>query len=158
MHDKMNDIKLRHILPSMVTVFTICAGITSGRMSLEGEIEIALYFIPLAVFLDAVDGKLARHLDAAGPFGAELDTLADFFNFGIVPGILLYNTSYLGTPLASVGWMAILILVVCCALRLARFNLSSKSEPGDQSSEDVFVGVPAPALACLALMPVFMHL
>ena len=142
----------------MVAVFTICAGISLGRMSFEREIEIALYFILLAVFLDAVDGKLAGYLDAASPFGAELDTLADFFNFGIVPGILLYNTSYLGTPLASVGWMAILILVVCCALRLARFNLSSKSEPGDQSSEDVFVGVPAPALACLALMPVFMHL
>ncbi len=63
----------------MVAVFTICAGITSGRMSLEGEIEIALYFILLAVFLDAVDGKLARYLDAAGPFGAELDTLARFF-------------------------------------------------------------------------------
>ncbi|MFB0940638.1 MAG: CDP-alcohol phosphatidyltransferase family protein, partial [Paracoccaceae bacterium] len=84
-------------------------------MSLEGEIEIALYFILLAVFLDAVDGKLARYLDAASPFGAELDTLANFFNFGIVPGILLYNTLYLGTPLASVGWMAIIILVVCCA-------------------------------------------
>ena len=73
-------IKLRHIVPSMVTVFAICSGMTSVRMSLEGHLETALYFILLAVFLDAADGKLARFLDTASPFGAELDTLADFFS------------------------------------------------------------------------------
>ncbi|AXI47974.1 CDP-diacylglycerol--serine O-phosphatidyltransferase [Sulfitobacter sp. SK012] len=151
-------IKLRHIVPSMVTVFAICAGMTSVRMSLEGHIETALYFILLAVFLDAADGKLARFLDTASPFGAELDTLADFFNFGIAPGILIYNTLYLGTEHANLGWLAALVLAVCCALRLARFNLSVKSSEVSLRKDDFFVGVPAPALACLALMPVFMHL
>ncbi|KIN72798.1 CDP-alcohol phosphatidyltransferase family protein [Sulfitobacter guttiformis] len=151
-------IKLRHIVPSMVTVFAICAGMTAVRMNLEGRIELSLYFVLLAVFLDAADGKLARFLDSASPFGAELDTLADFFNFGIVPGMLLYNTLYIGTAYASLGWLAILVLAVCCALRLARFNLSLRSDAIALKQDDYFVGVPAPALACLALMPVFMHL
>ena len=151
-------IKLRHIVPSMVTVFAICAGMTAVRMSLEGRIELALYFVLLAVFLDAADGKLARFLDTASPFGAELDTLADFFNFGIVPGMLLYNTLYIDTPYASLGWLATLILAVCCALRLARFNLSLRGDEVTLKQDDFFVGVPAPALACLALMPIFLHL
>lgn len=151
-------IKLRHIVPSVVTVFAICAGMTSVRMSLDGRIEMALYFVLLAVFLDAADGKLARFLDTASPFGAELDTLADFFNFGIVPGMLLYNTLYIGTPYASLGWLATLVLAVCCALRLARFNLSLRGDDVALKKDDFFVGVPAPALACLALMPIFMHL
>ncbi|UOA26189.1 phosphatidylcholine/phosphatidylserine synthase [Pseudosulfitobacter sp. DSM 107133] len=151
-------LKLRHIVPSMVTVFAICAGMTSIRMSLDGRIEMALYFILIAVFLDAADGKLARFLDTASPFGAELDTLADFFNFGIVPGLLLYNTLYIGTPDANLGFLACLVLAVCCALRLARFNLSVKSTDVALKKDDHFVGVPAPALACLALMPVFIHL
>ena len=156
--NKRSDIKLRHIVPSMVTVFAICAGMTSVRMSLEGHLEFALYYILLAVFLDAADGKLARFLDTASPFGAELDTLADFFNFGIVPGILLYTTLYIDSPYSSLGWLAVLILAVCCALRLARFNLSTKSSDEKLTTDDFFVGVPAPALACLALMPIFMHL
>lgn len=151
-------IKLRHIVPSIVTVFAICAGLTSVRMSLEGHLETALAFILLAVFLDAADGKLARFLNTASPFGAELDTLADFFNFGIAPGILLFNTLYLGTPNANMGWLATLVLAVCCALRLARFNLSLGDSNVVMKKDNFFVGVPAPALACLALMPIFMHL
>ena len=151
-------IKIRHLVPSIVTVFAICAGMTSVRMSLEGHLEASLYFILLAVFLDAADGKLARFLDSASPFGAELDSLADFFNFGIAPGLLLYNTFYIGTEHASLGWLATLVLAVCCALRLARFNLSVQRTDVTLKMDGFFVGVPAPALACLALMPVFLHL
>lgn len=155
---QMNGIKLRQIIPSVVTVFAICAGLTAVRMGLEGRLETALLFILLAVFLDAADGKLARFLDSASPFGAELDTLADFFNFGIVPGFLLYTTLYMGTADANLGWLATLILAVCCALRLARFNLSIGDEKTPTHKDNFFVGVPAPALGCLALMPIFMHL
>jgi len=151
-------IKLRHVIPSVVTVFAICAGLTSVRMSMEGHVEAGLYFILLAVFLDAADGKLARFLDTASPFGAELDTLADFFNFGIAPGIMIYHTLYQGTEYANLGWLATLVLAVCCALRLARFNLSLRGDDIALKQDNFFVGVPAPALACLALMPVFMHL
>lgn len=151
-------VKLRHLVPSIVTVFAICAGMTSVRMSLEGHLETALYFILLAVFLDAADGKLARFLDSASPFGAELDSLADFFNFGIAPGILLYNTLYIGTTYSNLGWLASLVLAVCCALRLARFNLSIHRADVTLKTDGFFVGVPAPALACLSLMPIFLHL
>ncbi|WP_298260142.1 phosphatidylcholine/phosphatidylserine synthase [uncultured Litoreibacter sp.] len=150
-------IKLRHIVPSMVTVFAICAGLTSLRMSIEGNIPAALYLIMLAVFLDAADGKLARYLDTASPFGAELDTLADFFNFGIAPGLLIYNAFYHASEFQNLGWLSCLILAVCCALRLARFNVGL-SVPPKSGARDYFVGVPAPALASLALMPVFMSL
>lgn len=155
---KSSRVKLRHIVPSVVTVFALCAGLTSVRMSLEGRLEIALAFILLAVFLDAADGKLARFLDTASPFGAELDSFADFFNFGIAPGILLYNTLYLNTPNANLGWVATLVLAVCCALRLARFNLSTKESSATLKKDNFFVGVPAPALGSLALMPIFLHL
>lgn len=151
-------IKLSQIAPSVITVFAICAGMTSVRMSLEGRLEAALLFILIAVFLDAADGKLARYLDTASPFGAELDTLADFFNFGIAPGILLFNTLYIGTEYATFGWLACLVLAVCTALRLARFNLSLDDESAKKKPAGFFVGVPAPALACLALLPVFMQL
>lgn len=151
-------IKLRHMVPSVVTAFAICAGMSSIRMSLEGRVEAALYFILLAVFLDAADGKLARFLESASPFGAELDTLADFFNFGIVPGVLLYNTLYIGTAYVNIGFFATLVLAVCCALRLARFNLSVKRTDVTLKNDDHFVGVPAPALSCLALMPIYMDL
>jgi CDP-diacylglycerol--serine O-phosphatidyltransferase len=151
-------IKLRHIVPSMVTVFSICAGMSSIRMGLEGRLEAALYFILIAMFLDAADGKLARFLNTASPFGAELDTLADFFNFGIVPGVLLYSTLYIGTEYDNLGFLASLVLAVCCALRLARFSLAKQADDISLTKDDHFVGVPAPALACLALMPIFMHL
>jgi CDP-diacylglycerol--serine O-phosphatidyltransferase len=149
-------IKLRHVVPSLVTVFAICSGLTSVRMSIEGNMQAALYLIVLAVFLDAADGKLARYLESASPFGAELDTLADFFNFGIAPGILIYNAIYVSTGFVNIGWLSCLVLAVCCALRLARFNVSLSGPPEPTGRKDYFVGVPAPALACLALMPVFL--
>ncbi|MEP3347454.1 MAG: phosphatidylcholine/phosphatidylserine synthase [Litoreibacter sp.] len=150
-------IKVRHVIPSLVTVFAICAGLTSLRMSIEGNISAALYLIMLAVFLDAADGKLARFLDTASPFGAELDTLADFFNFGIAPGLLIYSALYHASEYQNLGWLSCMLLAICCALRLARFNVGL-SIPPKAGQRDYFVGVPAPALASLALMPVFMSL
>lgn len=151
-------IKLRHIIPSLVTVFAICAGLSSVRMSIHDNLTAALYLIILAVLLDGMDGKLARFLDTASPFGAELDTLADFFNFGIAPGILLYCTIFRGTEFESLGWLSCMVLAVCCALRLARFNLALRDPEPPKLSQSYFVGVPAPALACLALMPTFLML
>ncbi|MFT6676370.1 MAG: CDP-diacylglycerol--serine O-phosphatidyltransferase [Sulfitobacter sp.] len=147
-------VHLRHILPSMVTTFAICAGLTSVRMSIEGHFATALGLIVLAAFLDALDGKMARYLDAATRFGAELDTLADFFNFGIAPGLLLYCALFLNTEFANLGWFACLVLALCCALRLARFNLGLNDS---DTPAKYFTGVPAPALACLALMPAFLR-
>lgn len=151
-------IKLRHILPSLITVFAICAGLSSVRMSIHDNPTAALYLIMLAVFLDGMDGKIARFFDSASPFGAELDTLADFFNFGIAPGILLYCTIFRASDFESIGWLSCVVLAVCCALRLARFNLALRDPTPPKLAHSYFVGVPAPALACLALMPTFLIL
>ncbi|MCV2888468.1 CDP-diacylglycerol--serine O-phosphatidyltransferase [Ruegeria aquimaris] len=145
---------LRRVIPSMVTMGALGAGMNALRLDIAGELERALSFLLLAMVLDALDGKLARLLNAVSDFGAELDTLSDFFNFGVVPGILIYHNLYADTDYASIGWIASLIVVVCCALRLARFNVARKTG----ESDDFFVGIPAPALACLALMPIFMQL
>ncbi|GLQ34240.1 CDP-diacylglycerol--serine O-phosphatidyltransferase [Amylibacter marinus] len=142
----------------MVTIFSICAGLTALRMGIEGNVEKALYLIMLAVFLDAADGKLARMLKSSSDIGAELDTLADFFNFGIVPGILVYTVVFDGTEQANLGWFTVLTMAAACALRLARFNVTSDDAEDMSTERNYFVGVPAPAFASLSLMPIFLQL
>jgi CDP-diacylglycerol--serine O-phosphatidyltransferase len=144
----------RRLVPNLVTISALGTGMSALRMNFEGHLEAALGFLLLAMFLDALDGKLARLLDSVSPFGAELDTLSDFFNFGAVPGILVYYNLFADTEHASLGWIAALFIVICCALRLARFNVARKTD----CSSDFFVGIPAPALACLAMLPIFIDL
>lgn len=145
----------RQLIPNLVTIFVICAGLTSVRFGMDGKFGFALLLIVLAAVLDAADGKLARILDSVSPIGAELDSLADFFNFGIAPGLLIFFALYSGTEFANLGWLAVLSLAVCCALRLARFNVAPDLDDGLPWKKRYFVGVPAPALGCLALLPMF---
>lgn len=147
--------QFKQIIPNLVTVFVICCGMTSVRFGVEGRYGIAMMLIVLAAILDAMDGKIARVLDSESAMGAELDSLADFFNFGIAPGILVYSAIFSGTPYANIGWLAVLAVGVCCALRLARFNVDLDQENKPTWREEFFVGVPAPALGCLALLPLF---
>lgn len=149
-------LSFRILVPNFVTIMALCAGLTSVRFGLEGRYGHALLLIVLAAILDGLDGRLARLLDGASDFGAELDTLADFFNFGIAPGLLIYNVIYAGTTYVSIGWLAVMFLCICCALRLARFNVSLQAPDDLPVSKNYFVGVPAPALACLALLPMFL--
>ena len=143
----------RQLIPNLVTVFVICAGLTSVRFGLEGKYGHALLLIVLAAILDAADGKIARILDSVSEIGAELDSLADFFNFGIAPGLLIYMAIFSGTEHANLGWLAVLTLGVCCALRLARFNVALERTDIPAWKSEYFVGVPAPVLGCLALLP-----
>ena len=143
----------RQLIPNLVTVFVICAGLTSVRFAMEGKYGFALLLIVLAAILDAADGKIARILDSVSEIGAELDSLADFFNFGIAPGLLIYVAIYSGTEHANVGWLAVLALGVCCALRLARFNVALDRTDIPAWKSEYFVGVPAPVVGCLALLP-----
>ncbi len=145
-------------LPNVITLFSLCAGLTSIRLMMEGRIEHAIFLILLAAFLDAVDGKVARYLNCATPLGAELDSFADFFNFGIAPGLLIFNLTFIGQTGEYAGWFAVLILAMCCALRLARFNLSKPTDVSNSPDRFFFVGVPAPALAFLVLLPVYVYL
>ena len=149
---------LKRNVPNTITVISLCSGLTAIRMVLADRIELAVLFILLSVVLDGVDGKMARYLNVSSPFGAELDSLADFLCFGVAPGLVLYRYLFEGTPYAGIGWMVVLCLVISCILRLARFNIAADRKPKDGIKSPYFVGVPAPALAFLALAPVFLIL
>lgn len=145
-------LSVAHLLPNLITLGAICAGLTSIRLSIDGRINEAVALIVLAGILDGVDGRLARMLRSESAIGAELDSLADFLNFGVATGMLVF-LSVLG-GISSLGWIAVLIYVICCVMRLARFNVDARS-PAPGAPPGGFVGVPSPAGAMLALMPVF---
>ncbi|MEL6587189.1 MAG: CDP-diacylglycerol--serine O-phosphatidyltransferase [Pseudomonadota bacterium] len=145
---------LLSLLPNMVTILGLCFGLTSIRFAFEGRFEIAAVLLILAAIVDASDGLLARRLNAASPFGAELDSLSDFVCFGVAPALLVYRFG-LG-DLWGLGWVAALTFSICCCLRLARFNVMAKDEEEDTSTH--FIGVPAPAGAMMGLFPVFLYL
>jgi CDP-diacylglycerol--serine O-phosphatidyltransferase len=140
------------LLPNLVTLGAICAGFTAIRFGIEGDYDRAVLLILLAGFLDGIDGRLARLLKSESRIGAELDSLADFVNFGTAAPLLVYISSL--QDLRSAGWIAVLIFTTCCVLRLARFNVASR-EAKDVKKSDYFVGVPAPAGALLVMMPLY---
>ncbi len=152
------NIPFRKFLPNFVTIFGLCAGLTAVRYGMAGNYQIALFLLILAMLLDAIDGKLARMLDSSSQFGAELDTLADFFNFGIAPTILLYLMFFADTEFANIGWLALIIFTIACMMRLARFNVALLEEDDEPTDSRFFVGVPAPALASLGFLPAFLFL
>lgn len=140
------------LLPNLVSILALCSGLTAIRFAIGGNIAFAVFLIALAAALDGLDGRLARMLKSESAIGAELDSLCDFVNFGVVPGIVLYLWG-LGTEI-QIGWIAVLVYAVACMLRLARFNVGSRSAaPAEKTA---FVGVPSPAGAMLALMPIYL--
>jgi CDP-diacylglycerol--serine O-phosphatidyltransferase len=142
------------LVPNLVTILGLCAGLSSIRYVLDGRFEIAAALIIFAALLDGVDGLLARRLNAATNFGAELDSLSDFVNFGVAPGVLVFQYALADSP--GLGWVFVLAYTCCACLRLARFNINRDApNPGGRSH---FVGVPAPAGASLALAPVYLGL
>lgn len=141
-----------HLVPNLVTILGMCAGLTAIRFTFDERFELAAALIILAAILDGMDGLLARKLNAATSFGAELDSFADFVSFGVAPSILVFGYA-LAEPMAGAGWIFVLVFAVCACLRLARFNISRAAPDG--ASTRHFVGVPAPAGAMLGLLPVF---
>lgn len=147
-------VPVRMLVPNFFTVLALCAGLTSIRMGIEGRYELALGAIVFAALLDGIDGRVARLLKASSRFGAELDSLADFVNFGVAPAFLIFNWG-LGS-LKSLGWICVMIFALASALRLARFNVASEEErPKWQAA--YFVGMPTPAAAIVVLLPVFLE-
>jgi CDP-diacylglycerol---serine O-phosphatidyltransferase len=147
-------IPARFLLPNIVTLLALCAGVTSIRLGVEGRFELAVAAVIVAIVLDAVDGRLARLLKGTTKFGAELDSLADFVNFGVAPAVLIYIWSL--HELGNLGWVVALGLAVCCALRLARFNVALDDPDKPAWMNGYFTGVPAPAGAGLALAPFYL--
>jgi CDP-diacylglycerol--serine O-phosphatidyltransferase len=145
----------RRILPNLVTLLALCAGLTSIRMSIEERFDAAVAAIAIAALLDGIDGRVARLLRSSSRFGAELDSLTDFVNFGVAPGILLFVWTL--DEVRSLGWMVVLVFAICAALRLARFNVALDDPKRPEWQGNYFVGVPAPAGAIIVLLPVYME-
>jgi len=141
-----------YLVPNLVTILGMCAGLSAIRFTFDERFELAAALIILAAILDGMDGMLARKLNAATSFGAELDSFADFVSFGVAPSILVFGYALSG-PMAGIGWIFVLVFAVCACLRLARFNISRATPDGATAKH--FVGVPAPAGAMLGLLPVF---
>ncbi|SNR56575.1 CDP-diacylglycerol--serine O-phosphatidyltransferase [Puniceibacterium sediminis] len=146
------DLQLVQLLPNLMTIAAICAGLTAIRFGFQADFDRAVRLILLAAVLDGMDGRLARLLKSESKIGAELDSLADFLNFGVAPALILHVWAL--QDWRGAGWMAVLIYTICCVLRLARFNVTSKD--GDEAAnKGYFVGVPSPAGAFLVMLPMF---
>ena len=151
---RFKHVPVRYLLPNLITLLALCSGITSIRLGIEGRFELAVGAIIISIVLDALDGRLARFLKGTSRFGAELDSLADFVNFGVAPAILIYLWSL--NELRTKGWVVALVLAICCALRLARFNVALEDDEKPAWAGGFFSGAPAPAGAGLALAPMYL--
>ncbi|MEQ9332305.1 CDP-diacylglycerol--serine O-phosphatidyltransferase [Thalassobaculum sp.] len=141
------------LIPNLITVLAVCFGLSGLRYALAGKWEFAVGMIVLAAVFDALDGRMARLLRAQSKFGAELDSLSDFVSFGVAPGIIVYLWAL--QSLGNFGWMAGLFYATCCMLRLARFN-TKLDDDKPAFTYNYFTGVPAPAGAGLALLPMML--
>lgn len=151
--DAPRQLLLLKLLPNLVSILALCAGLTAIRYAIAGNYGLAVLLIGTAAALDGLDGRLARMLKSESAIGAELDSLCDFVNFGVTPAIVLYLWGLRSET--SLGWIAVLVYAVCCMLRLARFNVGSRAE-GEVAEKTSFVGVPSPAGAMLALAPMYL--
>jgi CDP-diacylglycerol--serine O-phosphatidyltransferase len=148
---RLRQLPINSLAPNILTTLALCSGLTSILFALQERWQLAVLAVVVAAIFDAIDGRLARFLKGATKFGAELDSLSDFVSFGVAPVILVYLWSLQG--LRTFGWLAVLIFSVACALRLARFNTALDDPNRPAWSNDFFVGVPAPAGALLAMLP-----
>jgi CDP-diacylglycerol--serine O-phosphatidyltransferase len=151
---RFKQVPIRILVPNLITLLALCSGVTAIRLGMEGRYELAVGAVILAIVLDAIDGRLARFLKGTSRFGAELDSLADFVNFGVAPAILIYLWSL--NSLKSLGWLVALCLAICCALRLARFNVAIDDPDKPAWMMNFFTGAPAPAGAGLAMAPMYL--
>ena len=147
--------KTRYILPNIITLCSVCLGISSIKFSLDQNFHSAVIFILIASILDALDGRIARMIKGTSEFGKELDSLTDFVSFGIAPAFILYFWEL--NSYGKLGWALILIYSVCCVLRLARFNLTNFNDT-DEWKKNFFEGVPSPIGALLILSPIVLEL
>ena len=151
---RQGKIPMRMVVPNFFTVLSLCAGLTALRMAVEQRFDMAIALIVVAALLDGVDGRLARLLKAQSKFGAELDSLADFVNFGVAPAVLMFVWGLGGLP-KGFGWIVALVFALAMGLRLARFNsMIDVEKPKWQGN--YFTGVPAPAGATVVLLPLYL--
>jgi CDP-diacylglycerol--serine O-phosphatidyltransferase len=152
---RFKPVPFRMIAPNLITLLAVCLGLTAIRLSYEGRLEFAVIAIVGAAILDGVDGRVARLLKGTSRFGAELDSLADFLNFGVAPALVLYG--FILHELKALGWVVAMIFAIANALRLARFNVMLDDPNRPEWKKDFFVGMPAPAGAGTVLLPIYLH-
>ncbi|PIT70036.1 CDP-diacylglycerol--serine O-phosphatidyltransferase [Bartonella tribocorum] len=145
---------MRYVIPNIITILAICAGMSSIRLAFENRYEAAILMVLLAAVLDGADGRIARLIDGSSSFGAQMDSLADIVNFGVTPALIVY--SFILNQAYHIGWVAALVYCVACCLRLARFNVMLDNTDIPQWQKSYFVGVPAPAGALLLLLPMYL--
>ena len=145
---------LRAVAPNAVTALALCSGLSGVRFAIGGQWQLAVAMVMVAGVLDGIDGRIARLLHGESRFGAELDSLSDAISFGVAPALILYLWSLASLP--RFGWTCALIFAVFCALRLARFNAKIDESAQPHKSAGFLTGVPAPAGAALALLPMLL--
>ena len=145
----------KSLLPNALTIFGVCLGLSSIKFAIDLNYEIAVIAIGFAAILDTLDGRVARLIKGASKVGKELDSLTDVISFGVAPSFVMYFWAI--NEIGKFGWMFVLIYTVCCALRLARFNLTNIEE-SESWKINFFEGVPSPAAAGLVLLPLILSL
>ena len=157
----MSKTKSRHrhsafvrFLPNMVTLGALCIGLTAIRFAMEEDMFRAVSLLLLAGFLDGIDGRMARFLHCSSEFGAQLDSLVDFVNFGVVPGFIIYVWVNSMTDIKGFDWALVLTFSISMALRLARFNVAlDKTAVNKTIDKYFFQGIPSPCAAAMAMLP-----
>jgi CDP-diacylglycerol--serine O-phosphatidyltransferase len=149
---RLRGFSINRLIPNVLTLAALCSGLTAIRFGLQGQMKLAVIAIIVAAILDTLDGRVARRLGVTSRFGAELDSLSDFLCFGVSPALVLYLVSL--KDAGALGWVVTLMFPMCSALRLARFNTALDADtPPPAWTSAYFTGVPAPAGALLALIP-----
>ncbi len=145
----------KYLLPNALTIFGVCLGLSSIKFALDANYTMAVIAIGFAAILDTLDGRVARLIKGTSKVGKELDSLTDVISFGVAPGFIMYFWAL--NQIGKFGWLFVLIYTVCCALRLARFNLTTIEE-NEEWKINFFEGVPSPAAAGLVLLPLILNL
>ena len=145
----------KSLLPNALTIFGVCLGLSSIKFAIDLNYSMAVIAIGFAAILDTLDGRVARLIKGTSKVGKELDSLTDVISFGVAPGFVMYF--WVLSEIGKFGWVFVLIYIVCCALRLARFNLTVIDE-NEMWKINFFEGVPSPAAAGLVLLPLILNL
>src|ERR1700704_4543139 len=152
---RFRQIPVRTLVPNLIPLLALCAGLTAIRLAIEEKLEWAVAAIVFAATLDGIDGRVARMLKGTSRFGAELDSLADFVNFGVAPALILYFWAL--HELGNAGWIAAMVFAISPGLRLARFNVMIDDPKKPAWAGNFFTGMPAPAGAMTVLLPIYVY-
>lgn len=152
----LKPVPVAKLIPNILTLIGLVVGVSSVRFALDSKWEVSVYCVLIATIIDGLDGKIARMLNATSHFGAELDSLCDFVNFGLCPALIIYLWSFQQYEYKVTSWAAITFFIVCMGIRLARFNTAIFNPAESKQALMFSTGVPAPSGAILALIPMIL--